>query len=53
MAATQSCGPLSASMAARWVMDDTFDVAWLCTTLHAAISSAGPMAHPQRQPVMA
>ena len=34
-------------------LDETFDVAWLCTTLHAAISSAGPMAHPQRQPVMA
>ncbi len=50
---TQSCGPVSAAMTAFCVIEQTFDVEWLCSALQAAITAAGPIAQPQRQPVIA
>jgi hypothetical protein len=53
MSVTQLCGPVSAAAAAFCVIEQTLDVEWLWTALHALIKLAGPSAHPQRHPVMA
>src|SRR5215471_14477486 len=50
---TGVCTPFSASTTAFCVIELTFDVAWLCIALHAAMNFAGPIAQPQRQPVIA
>ena len=53
IAVTVSAGPLSAATVAFCEIEQTLDVEWLCRALLAAITSAGPSAHPQRQPVIA
>ena len=40
-------------MAAFCVIELMFDVEWPWTTLHCAIMSFGPIAQPQRHPVIA
>ncbi len=45
-------GPVSASTAAAWLIDEGFEVLWDWTLEMALISSAGPPAKPIRQPVM-
>ena len=50
---TQSCGPVSAATTAFCVIEQTFDVEWLWSALQAATTAAGPIAQPQRQPVIA
>ena len=49
----QSCGPVSAAIAAFCTIDVGFEVLWLCSFCMAAITGAGPSAYPSRQPVMA
>ena len=53
MSVTQSCGPFSAASTARCVIEQALDVEWLCSALHASITAAGPIVHPQRHPVIA
>ena len=53
MSVTHSCGPSSAARAAFCVIEQTFDVEWLCSALHALTSAAGASAHPHRHPVIA
>src|SRR5579864_883144 len=53
MAVTGACEPVSAATAAFCVMEVTFDVEWLCSALEAAMTAAGPICQPHRQPVMA
>ena len=50
---TVSAGPLSAATVAFCEIEQTLDVEWLCKALLAPITSAGPSAQPQRQPVIA
>ena len=50
---TSSCGPVSAAMAAFWVTELTFEVACPCSELHWVMNAAGPIAQPQRHPVIA
>src|SRR5437016_5674065 len=52
IARTGSCDPVNAATAAFWVIDDTFDVAWLWMASHAATKAGGPMVQPQRHPVI-
>jgi hypothetical protein len=35
------------------VIEQTFEVEWLCSALQAPTSAAGPSAQPQRHPVIA
>ena len=53
IAATASCGPVSAATVAFWAIDETFEVEWPCTVLQAVTNGAGAIAQPQRQPVIA
>src|SRR5689334_21508942 len=53
IARTGACDPLSATIAARCAMVDTFEVEWLWIAPIAAITFAGPSAQPQRQLVIA
>ena len=50
---TQSCGPCRPACTARWVIEQTFDVEWLCSAFEAATTSFGASVQPQRQPVIA
>src|SRR4029079_12678834 len=49
---TKPCGPVTAANAAFCEIDEAFDVEWLWSALHAAITSTGPTAQPQRHPVI-
>ena len=49
----KSCGPVSAASAAAWLIEEVFEVDWLCSLSSALISAVGPPAKPMRQPVMA
>jgi hypothetical protein len=40
-------------MAAFCVIELTLEVAWPCNALHCVMNDAGPIAQPQRQPVIA
>ena len=54
IAATESCGPRSASTAAFCAIEVGFEVVWLCSLVMAAsITGAGASAKPMRHPVMA
>ena len=53
MAATGSCGPVSAAIAARCDTFDTLLDRCDCRFDAALTASAGPMNHPTRQPVIA
>ena len=51
-AGMKSWGPLSASTAAAWLIEEGLVVLWDCTLAMALINAAGPPAKPIRQPVM-
>jgi hypothetical protein len=53
MIVTQCCDPVSAATTAFCVIEQTFDVEWLCSALAACTTGFGPTSQPQRQPVMA
>ena len=48
-----SCGPVSASSAAAWLIDEVLEVDWLCSLSIALIIATGAPAKPMRQPVIA
>src|SRR3954467_13069304 len=50
---TQSCGPSSPASTAFCVIEQTFEVEWLCSAFSAATTSFGASVQPQRHPVIA
>ncbi len=53
MAAMKSCGPVSASSAAAWLIELGLEVDCPCSLSMARISVVGAPAKPMRQPVIA
>src|SRR3954447_14937368 len=53
MSTTESWGPVIASSAAHWLMEQGFDVSWLWMSPMNLATGTGAMAQPIRQPVIA